>query len=105
MTAANVSPIVPEPPPKSAKKKASVAAREAEAGDEYVTVEQCGVELKIPINGKVPLAAYIAFTKGDEIGGTELLLGPEQWATFMEKSPTLDDFNAIGDQLQELSGN
>lgn len=91
---------MPEPKP---KKKASV--REAEAGDGYLTVEQCGVELRIPVGGKVPLKAFMAFSAGDNLGGTELLLGPEQWDAFLEKNPTLDDFEAIGDQLQELSGN
>jgi hypothetical protein len=34
-----------------------------------------------------------------------LLLGPEQWAAFLAKKPSMGDFNAIGEQLQELSGN
>lgn len=93
---------MPEPKP---KKKASVAAREAEAGDGYVTVTQCGVELKIPVAGKIPLKAFIAFSGGDNIEGTKLLLGPEQWNAFLEKDPTLDDFEAIGNQLQESAGN
>lgn len=102
MTAANVSHI-PEPQDRKPKKKD--AAREAEAEDGYVTVEQCGLQLKIPVRGKVPLAAYIAFTEGNNIAGTKLLLGSEQWDAFLEKNPTIDDFEAIGDQLQEISGN
>jgi hypothetical protein len=92
------------PPPKP-KKKPSVAAREAEAGDGYVIVEQCGIELRIPILGKVPLAAVLAFMNGDEFGGTELLLGAKQWAAFLAKNPTMDDFSAIGDKLAEAAGN
>jgi hypothetical protein len=102
VTAAKVSHL-PEPAPK--KKKASVAAREAEADDGYATVEQCGVTLRIPMAGKVPLKAYMAFSEGENLKGTELLLGPEQWSAFLEKNPTLDDFEAIGDQLQALQGN
>lgn len=99
MTAAAVSHIA------KPTKKASVAAREAEAEDGYVTVEQCGVELRFPVAGKIPLKAFIAFNEGDNIGGTKLLLGEEQWAAFLEKDPTLDDFEAIGNKLQEGSGN
>ena len=102
MTAANVSHL---PEPDKPKKKPSVAAREAEAGDGYVTVEQCGVKLRFPLAGKIPLKAAIAFNEGDNIEGTKLMLGPEQWNAFLEKNPTLDDFEAIGDQLQEISGN
>jgi hypothetical protein len=92
-------------PKKTPAQKAAAKALQAEAGDGYVTVEQCGVELRIPIAGKVPLAAYIAFDKGDELGGTELLLGAEQWKAFLEKNPTLDDFAEVGRQLEELTGN
>ena len=98
MTAANVSPM-PAPKPKKA------SARAAEAVDGYVTVTQCGVELKIPMAGKIPLKAVIAFGEGDNSEGTQLLLGPEQWNAFLEKDPTLDDFEAIGNQLQDSSGN
>jgi hypothetical protein len=115
VTAANVSRIpgaAPEPqdhkPKKTpAQKKAAAAAtaRKAEAEDGYLTVKQCGVTLRIPIGGKVPLAAYVAFKNDDELKGTELLLGKEQWAAFLEKNPTLDDFAEIGKQLEELTGN
>lgn len=103
MTAANVSHI--PAPDRKPKKKASVTAREAEAGDGFVTVEQCGVTLKIPVGGKIPLAAYIAFTEGNNLEGTKQLLGDEQWNAFLAKKPTLDDFEAIGDRLQESAGN
>lgn len=104
MTAANVSHL-PDPKPKKKAPSTSTAARQAEAGDGYVTVKQCGVELKIPVGGKLPLKAFIAFSEGDNLKGTELLLGPDQWAAFLEKDPTLDDFEAIGNQLQESAGN
>ncbi|QFG10033.1 tail assembly chaperone [Mycobacterium phage IdentityCrisis] len=92
------------PKPQDHKAKKSAEARQAEA-DGFVTIEQCGVTLQIPVGGKVPLKAYMAFKNGDEIAGTELLLGPEQWASFLEKDPTVDDFAAIGEKLEELVGN
>jgi hypothetical protein len=61
--------------------------------------------LRVPVLGKVPLRAVIAFKRGDEFAGTEELLGPEQWAAFMEKNPTVDDFAAIGEQLNDILGN
>lgn len=105
-----IPPNAPEPqdhkPKKTpAQKKAAAAARQAEAEDGFLTVEQCGVTLRIPIGGKVPLAAYIAFNEGKELEGTKLLLGPDQWAAFLEKNPTIDDFGAIGKQLEESTGN
>lgn len=97
---------VPATAPKPADHlpKQSTAARQAEA-DGFVIVEQCGLELKIPVAGKVPLTAYIAFKNGNELEGTELLLGAQQWAAFLKKNPTLDDFAEIGRQLDEASGN
>ena len=88
-----------------AQKKAAARAREAEAVDGFVTVEQCGIALNIPIGEKVPLAAYMAFEDGDELKGTELLLGEKQWAEFLAAGPTIGDFAAIGKQLEELTGN
>lgn len=88
-----------------AEKRAATAARKGEADDGYLTVKQCGISLKIPIGGKVPLAAYIEFEKGNELAGTEILLGPKQWELFLSKDPTLDDFAAIGAQMEALTGN
>jgi hypothetical protein len=87
------------------KRRTSAQARRAEAEDGHVTIEQCGVTLHVPVKGKVPLKAYMAFKAGDELGGTEALLGAEQWEAFLAKDPTVDDFTAIGDQLTELLGN
>lgn len=82
-----------------------MAAREAEADDGFVTIEQCGVTLKIPVGGKVPYLAKRAFLDGDEDLGTELLLGEEQWAALMAKNPTIDEMNELGPKLEEASGN
>lgn len=94
-------------PRKAAAKKAparsaAAQAQQAEAaGDGFVTIEQCGVTLRVPVAGKVPLKALMAFMAGDEIGGTELLLGAKQWDQFMAADPTVEDFKAIGTKLQD----
>lgn len=82
-----------------------MAAQEAEAQNDVITVEQCGVTLRIPIGGKMPYKALRAFQSGDEELGTELLLGEEQWAELMAKNPTIDDMNEIGTKIQESVGN
>jgi hypothetical protein len=51
---------LPEPKPKK-KAATPAAARKAEAGDGYVTVEQCGMELRIPVGDNVPFAATLRF--------------------------------------------
>jgi hypothetical protein len=105
MTAAAENPIpINAPRPQDHKAKKSAQARQAEA-DGYVDIEQCGVTLRIPIAGKVPLKAYMAFKNGDEIGGTEALLGAEQWAAVLATEPTVDDFAAVGQKLTDLVGN
>lgn len=113
MTAAsNVSPIIPEHAPepqdhKPKKKRAAAreAAREAEAGDGFVTIEQCGVTLRIPVGGKIPYAAIRRFREGDNLGGTEVLLGEEQCKALEDAGATMDDFDAIGAKLLESVGN
>jgi hypothetical protein len=104
VTAANVTHL-PEPKPEGRKPKKKTAAQMAEAEDGYVTVEQCGIKLRFPVAGKIPLKAFIAFSEGDNIEGTKLLLGPEQWNAFLEANPTLEDFEAVGNQLEASSGN
>lgn len=90
--------------PQDHKKKKSANARQAEA-DGYIDIEQCGVELRVPLGVKVPLAAYMKFKDGDEMAGTELLLGEEQWAAFMAANPTVGDFAEIGEKLAAVLGN
>lgn len=92
------------PEPQDRKAKKSAAARQAEI-DGYVDIESMGLTLRIPYGNKVPLAAYMKMKDGDELGGTEMLLGPDQWAAFLEKNPTVGDFADIGEKLMELSGN
>ncbi|MDP7706800.1 adenylosuccinate synthase [Mycobacterium sp. TY815] len=92
-------------PKKTPAEKAAVKQLQAEAEDGYVTVEQCGVQLRIPVAGKIPLAAVIAFEQDENLRGTELLLGKEQWSAFLAANPTLDDFIAIGEKLEAITGN
>lgn len=91
------------PKPQDRKAKKSAAIRQAEA-DGYVDIEQNGITLRIPFGDAVPLEAYMKLKDGDELGGTEILLGPEQWTAFLATSPTVGDFAAIGAKLLELSG-
>ena len=113
------------PKPQDHLKAKSAAARKAEA-DGFVLIEQCGVKLKLPTGGNMPLDAVLLFQCDEEtlreygvddadaddvkqakinLAATKLMLGPEQWAEFRKKRPTIDDFNAIGEQLEALSGN
>ena len=86
------------------EKKKSVDARKAEA-DGFADIEQNGVTLRIPLGENVPLVAYMAFKDGDEMRGTELLLGDEQWAAFLATNPTVGDFAEIGQKLTDALGN
>lgn len=105
------------PQPQDHKKKKSAAARAAEAGDGYITIEQCGVELRIPIKGKVPTKAMLRFrnlnddlTEIDDpfkanMMGTRELLDTEQWEKLLAANPCAEDFQEIGKKIQEASGN
>jgi len=98
-------PEIPDhaPVPQDHKSAKSEQARQAEA-DGFLLIEQCGVQLKVPVAGKVPLKAFAAFKKGDELLGTELLLGAEQWEEFMACEPTVADFAEIGEKLVAVMG-
>jgi hypothetical protein len=90
--------------PQDRKKKKSADARKAEA-DGFIDIEQCGIALRIPLGENVPLAAYMAFKDDDEMRGTELLLGAEQWSAFLAANPTVGDFAEIGKKLTDVLGN
>lgn len=124
MTEQEVSRI-PEhaPKPQDRKKKKSAAARQAEA-DGFAIIEQCGMTLKIPVGEALPMDVLL-LVQGDpealveygidpndpdksakvNIASTKVMLGPEQWAKFRTKRPTLHDFNEIGRKLEEATGN
>lgn len=91
---------------KPAKKvPSSVAARQAEAEDGFVDLEQCGVKLRIPIGGKVPLAAIDRFRVGDNYGGTKVMIGEEQWARLLEAGATSGDLDELGEKIDGAAGN
>lgn len=89
------------------RKKASpsAAAREAEAEDGFISLEQCGVTVKIPLGGKVPVAAVDAFRAGDNYGGTRAMLGAEQWKLLSAAGATMDDIEELSEKLEASSGN
>lgn len=109
MTASNVSPLSAPKPTRSrrpAKKApASVVARQAEAEDGYVTVEQCGVTLRIPTGGKVPIAALDAFRDGDNYEGNKRMIGDEQWQLLSDAGMTRDGLSELAKKVEEAVGN
>jgi hypothetical protein len=94
-------------PAKSPRKKAtpSAAARQAEAEDGFVVLEQCGVKLRLPVGGKLPLAAIDCFRAGDNYGGTKAMLGEKQWNLLVAAGATSDDLDELGGKLNASSGN
>jgi hypothetical protein len=99
----NVSHI-PAPKPRP-RKRASVAAREAEAGDGYVAVEHCGITLRVPVRGKIPVAATDAFRAGDNYEGTKQMIGVKQWKALSDAGMTMDQLDELGGKLKEALGN
>lgn len=92
----------PQPQDRKPPKK---TAREAEAEDGFIHVTIAGVDLDVPVNGKLPLKAAIAFNRGDEFGGTEILMGTEQWERFLDADPTIDDYQELSEAIAEAVGN
>lgn len=93
------------PPPRKPKKKASVAAREAEAEDGYAVIEQCGITLRIPVGGKIPIAAQDAFRARDNYEGTKQLIGKEQWQRLSDAGMTMDELGELGAKIRGALGN
>ncbi len=94
----------PRPQDHKPKKKRKKAAH-AEAVDGYLSLTVAGVDLKVPIKGKMPVKSAIAFANGDEFGGTSELLGLEQWERFLDVNPTLDDYRELSEAIAEAVGN
>lgn len=104
-------------PRKSAAATAPQDARKAEV-EGYATVEQCGVELTIPLGDNVPLEVMevIGAEPADgpqnqteewlgDIAVTKALIGPEQWETFKAARPTLRDYRELSAKILGLTGN
>lgn len=92
-------------PAKAGPRKVAAAAQEAEAGDGFVTLEQCGVKLRIPVGKKVPVAAIDAFRDGDNYEGTKQMLGKDQWQKLSDAGMNGDDLDELGAKLSEATGN
>jgi hypothetical protein len=93
---------LPEPKP---KKK---SAREAEAGDGYVIVEQCGIALRIPVGDNMPAAVVDAYIEGGELASWKAIrawVGDEQWEKLHAAKMTKRDVLELDEKLGELSGN
>lgn len=92
--------------PRAKKAPASVAAREAEAtGDGFVTVEQCGVELRIAVGGKMPLAAIDEYRAGNAYEGIKQQIGKQQWKALLAAGATRDDLQDLDKKIAEAQGN
>lgn len=91
--------------PQDHNKKKSKRAREAEANGGFIELTVAGVDLRVPVNGKLPVKAAVAYNNGDEFGGTEIMLGEDQWNSFLDANPTLDDYNELSDAVKDASGN
>lgn len=95
----------PQKPQRPRKKPLAVAAQEAETDDGFVTIEQRGVTLRVPVRGKLPVAAIDAFRAGDSYEGTKQMVGEQQWKLLSDAGMTLEELTELGDKLSEFSGN
>lgn len=99
------------PKPERKKKKSPVsAAQEAEAGDGYVTVEQCGVKLRIGIGGQMPAGVVDIVVDGtndphSKWKAVREWVGDEQWKQLKAAGMTQNDVEELDRKLGEASGN
>lgn len=91
-----------EATPKKPRKSAAAKAREAEAADDSVTIEQCGVKLRIPV-GNIPIAAIDAARAGDNYGVTKAMVGEEQWKSLGAAGAGARDVQELGDKIAEAA--
>lgn len=103
-------PVIGPKPQNQKKKKGSAAAQEAEAGDGYVTVEQCGIELRIGVGGKMPAGVVdiIVDAAGDPYSKWKAVrewVGAEQWGKLKSAGMTQDDVEELDRKLGDVSGN
>lgn len=84
--------------PKKAKKSSAAKAREAEAADDCVVIEQCGVSLQVPVHN-VPIDAMEAARAGDNYGATKAMLGEEQWKALRDAGAGSRDLRELSDKI------
>ncbi|MFJ9771818.1 hypothetical protein ACIRVF_11290 [Kitasatospora sp. NPDC101157] len=90
-----------------AKKTAApkTAAAKAEATDEPTTFEHAGITFSVPAPLDMPLEILEAES---EVEAVRLIVGEETWAAYRATRPTIRDFQALADrvnQAQAGSGN
>jgi len=90
-------------PNKKPRKSPAAKAREAEAADDFVVIEQCGLKLRIPV-GNIPIAAIDAALDGDNYACTKALLGEEQWKALTAAGAGSRDIDELGKKLTEATG-
>lgn len=90
--------------PKAAQSGAKARQLEA-SGDEFVILEQCGVEFKIPADrNEWPLSAVDYLSQGHELSGIKEILGVEQWAALVKTGAKLKDLNELGQKFSKAFG-
>lgn len=103
-------PVITPKPPDQKKKKGSVAARQAEADDGFVTVEHCGVTLRVGVGDKMPAGVVDAYIDGEGTPETNWKalrewVGDEQWNQLKAAGMTRGDVAELDRKFGELSGN
>lgn len=92
-------PATPQDPETNRPRKSPAAkAREAEAADDCVVIEQCGVTLQVPVHN-VPIDAMEAARAGDNFATTKALLGQEQWDALRAAGAGSRDLRELSDKI------
>lgn len=102
---ANASKAQSGKPKKTPAQKAAARAkaRQAEAADGFVVIEQCGVTLRLPV-GNMPIGAIEAARAGDGFGATKAMVGEEQWEALRAAGAGARDLDEIGEKMMEAAG-
>ncbi|MGW2539316.1 hypothetical protein ACWC5I_00190 [Kitasatospora sp. NPDC001574] len=90
---------------KTAAPKTAVAAAKAEATDEPTTFLHAGVTFVVPAPLDMPLELLEVTS---EVEAVRLIVGEESWAAYRKTRPTIRDFQALSDKVNEAqagSGN
>ncbi|OBB20614.1 hypothetical protein [Mycolicibacterium elephantis] len=104
------------PKPQDHQQKKSAAARKAEAEDGFVTIEQCGVKLKIPVGENTPIEVmdlYFAITDTEDAAEIaqanyriiKELLGEKQWQALKAAGANARDLKELDAKVQAATGN
>ena len=80
----------------------SIAPLESEATDAPLSFDHRGLTFTVPAPLDYPLAVLEANT---ELEIVRLVLGDAQWAEYTSTSPTVRDFQALVEKVNETAGN